>query len=208
MNFQWSPQYTNYFVEHCMQCRQDGTRCHTRPGSGKTTQGWTCSRCKTKKAMYSFNKSTSSSITVGSEEISEALQKLTGIVNVLVNKVDKLTGEVALLWGCVRDFIDDYKTEDVESPEDILLASDVEEWDASCIKLHNLKGVNSEALRCVMQWCLDKDMAQLRVKGQAEPKKMDANNPYELSNHEFWYGLGGPEKLAEMKLKHDYFQAT
>lgn len=158
--------------------------------------------------MCSFNKGTSASIAVGSKEILEVLQKLMSTVKILAAKVENLMGEVAFLWGCVGDFVDDYKTESIESPEDILSGSNVEEWDASCIKLHDLKGVNSEALRHVMQWRLDKDMAQLRVKRPAEPEKMDVNDPYELSNHEFWYGLRGVEKLEEMKLKHDYFQAT
>ncbi len=51
-------------------------------------------------------------------------------------------------------------------------------------------------------------MTQLRVKGPAEPEKMNVDDPYEVANCEFWYGLGGPEKMVEMKLKRDLFQAT
>ncbi len=59
-----------------------------------------------------------------------------------------------------------------------------------------------------MQWRLDEDMAQLRAKGPAKPKKMNVDDPYEVANREFRYGLGGPEKMAEMKLKWDLFQTT
>ncbi len=51
-------------------------------------------------------------------------------------------------------------------------------------------------------------MVQLRAKGPAEPEKMNMDDPYEVTNCEFWYGLGGPEKMVEMKLKRDLFQAT
>ncbi len=50
-------------------------------------------------------------------------------------------------------------------------------------------------------------MAQLRAKGPAEPEKMNVDDPYEVANCKFWYGLGGLEKMVEMKLKRDLFQA-
>ncbi|PBK72210.1 hypothetical protein ARMSODRAFT_1016182 [Armillaria solidipes] len=68
--------------------------------------------------------------------------------------------------------------------------------------------MNSEALQRMMQWHLDKDIVQLRAKGLVEPKKMNADNLYEVANHKFWYGLRGLDKMAEMKLKRDLFQAT
>ncbi len=37
---------------------------------------------------------------------------------------------------------------------------------------------------------------------------MNVDDPYEVANCEFRYGLGGPEKMAEMKLKWDLFQTT
>ncbi|PBK71391.1 hypothetical protein ARMSODRAFT_1017292 [Armillaria solidipes] len=162
----------------------------------------------TKKAACSFNKGNSASITISSEEVSEAIQKLMSTVDALINKVDQLTGEVTFLWSCVRDFIDNFDTEDIQSPEDILSVSNVDEWNMSQLELEDLKGVNSEALWRVMQWRLDKDMVQLRAQGLAEPEKMNADNTYKISNCEFWYGLGGEGKLGQMKLVQDYFQAT
>ncbi len=41
-----------------------------------------------------------------------------------------------------------------------------------------------------------------------ETEKLNASDPYKISNHEFWYGLRGLEMMAEMKVKQDYFQAT
>ncbi|KAK0437056.1 hypothetical protein EV421DRAFT_1978720 [Armillaria borealis] len=86
------------------------------------------------------------------------------------------------------------KSEEIDSPEDLI--SDMEEWQASCVELKDLEG-----------WRLDEDIVQLRVKGLAEPEKMNADDPYEVANCEFWYGLRGPEKMVEMKLKRDLFQA-
>lgn len=51
-------------------------------------------------------------------------------------------------------------------------------------------------------------MAQLWAQGMLETEKLNAANPYKISNCEFWYSLGGLEKIAEMKLKRDYFQTT
>ncbi|SJL16827.1 uncharacterized protein ARMOST_20356 [Armillaria ostoyae] len=187
--------------KYCIWCRQDRAKCFTHPGSMKTSQGHTCSCCKTKKAACSFNKGNSVSITVSSEEVSDALQKLMSTVNALVNKVDQLTGEVIFLQSCVRDFIDNFDTEDIQSPEDMLSVSNVEEWNVSCLKLEDLKGINSKALQRVMQWRLDKDMVQLQAQGPAEPKKMNTDDPYEISNCEFWYSIRGAGKLEEMKLQ-------
>lgn len=59
-----------------------------------------------------------------------------------------------------------------------------------------------------MQWRLDEDMAQLRAQGMLESEMLNAADPYEISNWEFWYGLRGLKMIAEMKVKQDYFQAT
>ncbi|SJL00829.1 uncharacterized protein ARMOST_04143 [Armillaria ostoyae] len=190
----------------CMCCHQDSAHCFARPASEKSIRGRTCSRCKTKKAACSFNKGTSSALAVGSEEVAELLQKLTHTVEILSNKVDVLTGQVISLGGRVDDLVDDFRSEAIDSPEELI--SDMEEWQASCTELKDLGSVNSEALQRVMAWWLDEDMVQLRAKGPAEPKKMNADDPCKVANREFWYGLGGPEKMAEMKLKRDLFQAT
>ncbi|KAK0449947.1 hypothetical protein EV421DRAFT_1732176 [Armillaria borealis] len=168
--------------KRCIHCHQDGAHCFAHLASKKSNHRRTCSCCKTKKATCSFNKGNSSMLTVGSEEVSELLEKLVHMVEVLSNKVDVLTGQVISLGGHVDDL-------------------------ASCVELKDLGSVNSKALWRVMAWQLDEDMAQLRVKGPAEPKKMNADDPYKVANHEFWYGLRGLEKIAEMKLKHDLFQA-
>ncbi len=55
---------------------------------------------------------------------------------------------------------------------------------------------------------LDEDMAQLRAKGPRSLSRWNVDDPYEVANRKFWYGLGGPDKMAEMKLKRDLFQAT
>ncbi len=189
-----------------MRCRQDSAHCFARSASEKSNRGHTCSHCKTKKAACSFNKGNSSTLAVGSEEVSEFLAKLVNMVEILMNKVDVLTGQVIDLQGHVDDLVDDFQSEDIDSPEELI--SDMEEWQASCMELKDLERVNSEALRQAMQWRLDEDMVQLRAKGLAEPKKMNVDDPYEVANRKFWYGLGGPEKMAEMKLKRDLFQAT
>ncbi len=123
-----------------------------------------------------------------------------------MNKVDILTGQVVDLRSCVDDLVDDFQSEEINSPEELI--SDMEEWQVSCMELKDLESVNSEALRRVMQWQLDENMVQLRTKGPVEPEKMNMDDPYKVANHKFWYGLGGPEKMAEMKLKRDLFQAT
>ncbi|SJL05230.1 uncharacterized protein ARMOST_08596 [Armillaria ostoyae] len=194
--------------KYCVQCHQDGARCFAHPGSAKTGQGQTCSHCKTKKAACSFNKGNSVSITVGSKEVSDAIQKLMSTVNALVNKVDQLANKIAFLQSHIGDFINNFDMEDIQSPKDLLSVSNVEEWNMLHLELEDLKGVNSEALWRVMQWRLDKDMAQLQAQGPAEPEMMNADNSYKISNHEFWYGLRGDGKLEQMKLVQDYFQAT
>ncbi|SJL05179.1 uncharacterized protein ARMOST_08547 [Armillaria ostoyae] len=157
----------------CMRCHQDSAHCFACPASETSICGRTCSRCKTKKATCSFNKGTSSALTVGSEEVAELLQKLAHTVETLSNKVDVLTGQVISLGGRVDDFC----SEAIDSPEELI--SDMEEWQASCAELKDLGSVNSEALRRVMAWRLDEDMAQLRAKGPAEPEKTNMDNPYE-----------------------------
>ncbi|SJL04334.1 uncharacterized protein ARMOST_07700 [Armillaria ostoyae] len=171
--------------KRCMRCCQDVAHCFACPASEKSIRRQTCLRCKAKKATCSVNKGTSSVLAVSSEVISEQLQKLVHTVETLSNKVDVLMGQaVSLMWTIW------------------LMISSI------------VRGVEGFG-KCELQgspegygvW-LDEDMAQLRVKGPVEPEKLNADNPYEVANHEFWYGLGGPEKMAEMKLKHDLFQAT
>ncbi|PBK67352.1 hypothetical protein ARMSODRAFT_1020832 [Armillaria solidipes] len=181
--------------KRCMHCHQDGAYCFTHPASEKSNCRRTCSQCKTKKAACSFNKGTSSALTVGSEEVSELLEKLANMVETLSNKVDILTGQVISLGGRVDDLVDDFRSEDIDSSEELI--SDMEEWQVSCVELKDLGSVNSKALQRVMAWQLDEDMVQLRAKGLAEPKKMNTDDPYKVANHEFWYGLRGPEKMLE-----------
>ncbi len=159
--------------EHCMRCRLDSARCFAKPASEKSNRGWTCSHCKVKKSACSFNKGTTLSLVISSEEISEVLQNLVATVTVLAGKVDSLTGKVASLRSRIGDLCDDYCTEDLESPSDFLSDSEPEGWKASCMELYDLEGVNSEALRRVMGFRLDRDMAQLRKGGLAEPEKVD-----------------------------------
>ncbi len=170
----------------------------------------TCSQCRIKKAACSLNKNIFSLVTVSSDEVSEALEKLTNMVTTLMNKVDHLTGEVTLLWGCIGDMCHDYNSgvDNPNSPEELMLEAGLAGWQASCTELKDLEGINSEALQQVMQWRLDEDMAQIQVQGMPEPEKLNAADPYEISNREFWYGLRGPKMMAEMKVKWDYFQAT
>ncbi len=193
-----------------MKCRFDGAHCYAKPASKRISCGRTCSHCKIKKAACSFNKGIFSSGTVGSEEVSEALEKLTNMVSLLVDKVDRLMGEVAILRGRVGDMCHNYNsgTKDPNSPEELMSEAGLEGWQASCVELKDLKGVNSKALWQVMQWRLDEDMAQLRVQGMPDSEKLNASDLYEISNCEFWYGLRGPEMMVEMKVKQDYFQAT
>ncbi len=68
-----------------------------------------------------------------------------------MSKVDNLTGQVVHLRSRVDDLVDDFQSEEIDSPEELI--SDMEEWQASCAELKDLEGVNSEALRRVMQWC-------------------------------------------------------
>ncbi|SJL12780.1 uncharacterized protein ARMOST_16211 [Armillaria ostoyae] len=184
----------------------NSAHCFVCPVSEKSNRGRTCSRCKAKKAACSFNKGTLSALAVGSEEVVELLQKLAHTVETLSNKVDILTGQVVSLGGHVDNLVDDFRLEAIDSPEELI--SNMEEWQVLCTELKDLGSVNSEALRRVMAWRLDEDMAQLRAKGLVEPEKMNTGDPYEVANREFWYGLGGPEKMVEMKLKRDLFQAT
>ncbi len=173
-----------------MRCCQDSAHCFAHLASEKSNRGRTCSRCKTKKAACSFNKGNSSALAVGSEEVSELLAKLVNTVETLMNKVDILTGQVVDLQSHVDDLVDDFQSEEIDSPEELI--SDMEKWQASCVELKDLEGVNSEALQWAMQWQLDEDMVQLRVKGLVELKKMNVDDLYEVANHKFWYGLGGP----------------
>ncbi len=138
------------------------------------------------------------------------LKKLTNMVSLLVDKVNHLTGKVAILRGHIGNMCHDYNssTEDPDSPEELMSEAGLEGWHASCAELQDLKGVNSEALWRVMQWRLDEDMAQLQAQGMPETEKLNASDLYEISNCKFWYGLRGPEMMAEMKVKRDYFQAT
>ncbi len=161
-----------------------------------------------KKSACSFNKGTTSLLTIGSNEVSEVLHNLVVTVTVLAGKVDSLTGEVASLWSCVGDLCDDYCTEDIELPRDLLLESDTEEWKASCAELHDLEGVNSEALWRVMGFQLDCDIAQLRKGWLLEPEEVDPQDPYEIANCQFWYGTGGPDMIEVMKVHRELFQGT
>lgn len=172
-----------------MCCHQDGAHCFACPASKKSNCGRTCLCCKTKKATCPFNKGNSSALAIGSEEISELLEKLVNTVETLSNKMDILTGQVVALGGHMDDLVDDFQSEEIDSPEELI--SDMEEWQASCMELKYLEGVNSEALQRVMQWRLDEDMVQLRAKGPVEPEKMNMGDLYKVANHKFWYDLGG-----------------
>ncbi|KAK0226910.1 hypothetical protein EDD85DRAFT_958134 [Armillaria nabsnona] len=110
--------------KHCMRCHLDGAKCFTNPASKKSNQGWTCSHCKIKKAVCSFNKGTSSALAISSKEISEVLHNLVATMAVLAGKVNNLTGKVASLWSQVGDLCDDFCTKDIKSPSDILLDSE------------------------------------------------------------------------------------
>ncbi|PBK60427.1 hypothetical protein ARMSODRAFT_1026471 [Armillaria solidipes] len=167
----------------CMHCHQDGAQYFACPASKKSNCGWTCSQCKTKKAACSFNKGNLSALAIGPKEVSELLQKLTDMVGTLANKVDVLTGQFIDLWSCMDDL------------------------QALCVELKNLEGMNSEALQKVMQWWLDKDIAQLKAKRPVEHKKINTDSLYKVANHKFWYGLRGPDKMVERKLKWNLFQA-
>ncbi len=90
-------------------------------------------------------------------------------MTVLAGKVDSLTGEVASLRSRVGDLCDDYRIEDLESPSDFLSDSEPEGWKVLCVELHDLEGVNSEALQWVMGFQLDRDIVQLRKGGLLEP---------------------------------------
>ncbi len=164
--------------------------------------------CKIKKSACSFNKGTTSSLVVGSDEISEVLHNLVATVTILAGKVDSLTDEVASLQSHVGGLCDDYCTKDLESPSDFLSDSELEGWKASCAELHDLEGVNSEVLRQVMGFQLDCDVAQLRKGGLLEPEKVDPQDPYEIANHQFWYGTSGLEMIEIMKVRRALFQAT
>ncbi|KAK0421504.1 hypothetical protein EV421DRAFT_1917343, partial [Armillaria borealis] len=150
--------------KRCMRCHQDLAHCFACPASEK-----------------SIRRRTLSALTVGSEEILELLEKLAHMVETLSNKVDILTGQVVSLGGCIDDLVDNFQSEEIDSPEELI--SDMEEWQASCMELKDLGSVNSEALWRVMGWWLDEDMAQLRAKGLVEPKKMNVDDPYKVANH-------------------------
>ncbi len=128
-----------------MCCRQDSAHCFAHPASKKSSHRCTCSHCKTKKAACSFNKGNSSALAIGSKEVLELLAKLVNTVEILMNKVDILTGQVVNLRSCVDDLVDDFQSEEIDSPEELI--SNMEEWQASCVELKDLEGVNSEALR-------------------------------------------------------------
>ncbi len=93
-------------------------------------------------------------------------------------------------------------------PSDFLLDSEPEEWKVSCAELHDLEGVNSEALQRVMGFQLDCDIMQLRKGGLLEPEKVDPQDSYEIANRQFWYGTSGPEMIKIMKVQRTLFQAT
>ncbi len=192
--------------EHCMQCHLDSAKCFVKPASKKSNQGWTCSHCKIKKSACSFNKGTTSSLAIGSNEVSEVLHNLVATVTVLAGKVNSLTGEVAFLWSHVGNLCDNYCMEDIESPRDLLSESNTEEWKMSCAELHNLKSVNTEALWQVMGFHLDCDMVQLRKGRLLELKEVDPKDPYKIANHQFWYDTRGPEMIEVMKVCHELFQ--
>ncbi|PBK73754.1 hypothetical protein ARMSODRAFT_972136 [Armillaria solidipes] len=135
--------------KRCMRCCQDGAHCFACPASETSIHGWTCSQCKAKKAACSFNKGTLSVLAVSSEEILELLQKLANTIGALSNKMDVLIGQVISLRGHVDDLVDDFRSEDINSPEELI--SDLEEWQISCTELGDLKGVNSKALWRAMQ---------------------------------------------------------
>ncbi len=190
-----------------MRCQLDNAKCFAKLASEKSNQGQTYSHCKIKKSACSFNKGTTSSLIVGSDEISEVLHNLVATVTILARKVDSLTGEVASLQSLIGDLCDDYCTEDLESPSDFLSDSEPEGWKALCAELHDLEGVNSEALRRVMGFQLDRNITQLRKGGLLEPEKMDPQDLYEIANCQFWYGTGGLEMIEVMKVQHALFQA-
>ncbi|PBK71787.1 hypothetical protein ARMSODRAFT_973361 [Armillaria solidipes] len=130
--------------KHCMWCRLDGVQCFACPASKKSAWGHTCSHYRTKKAMCSFNKGMSSTMAVCSEEVLEVLEKLTCTVETLTNKVDVLTGQVVNLWSHVDDLVNDFQSKEINSLEELI--SNMEEWQASCMELKDLEGVNSETL--------------------------------------------------------------
>ncbi len=165
-----------------MRCWLDSAQCFAKLASEKSNRGRTCSCCKIKKSACSFNKGTTSSLVVGSDEILEVLHNLVATVTVLAGKVDSLTGEVVSLQSRIGDLCDDYRTEDLESPSDFLSDSEPEGWKVSCAELQDLEGVNSEVLRRVMGFRLDRDMAQLRKGGPLEPKKVNPEDPYKIAN--------------------------
>ncbi len=190
-----------------MWCRLDGAKCFAKPASKKSNRGRTCSCCKVKKSACSFNKGTTSSLAVSSNEISEVLQNLVATMTILAGKVDSLTGEVASLWSRVGDLCHDYCTEDLESPSDFLSDSEPEGWKALCAELHDLERVNSKALQWVMGFWLDHDVTQLRKVGLLEPEKVDPQDLYEIANCQFWYGTSSPEMIEIMKVQCALFQA-
>ncbi len=156
--------------------------------------------CKIKKSTCSFNKRTTSLLIVGSNEIFKVLCNLVATVTVLAGKVDSLISEVASLQSRIGDLCDDYHTKNLESPFDFLSDSEPEGWEASCAELHNLEGVNSEALQRVMGFWLDRDIVQLRKGGLLEPEKVDPQDLYEITNHQFWYSTSSPEIIEIMKV--------
>lgn len=87
-------------------------------------------------------------VVIGSDEISEALQKLANTISTLVDKIDYLTGEVVILWGCMGDICHNYnsRVKDPDLPGELMLEASLEGWQASCTELENLKGMNSEVL--------------------------------------------------------------
>ncbi len=84
---------------------------------------------------------------------------------VLAGKVNNLMGQVASLWCHIGNLYDDICTEDIESPLDILLDSEMEAWKVSCAEFHDLEGVNSEALWWVMGFRLDCEHSTAETRG-------------------------------------------
>ncbi len=59
-----------------------------------------------------------------------------------------------------------------------------------------------------MGFWLDHNIVQLRKGGLLEPEKVDPQDLYEITNHQFWYGTGGLEMIEIMKVRCALFQVT
>ncbi|PBK72209.1 hypothetical protein ARMSODRAFT_1016181 [Armillaria solidipes] len=75
--------------------------------------------------MTGLQKGNSSALTISSEKVLEVLQKLVYTVKTLANKMTVLTGQVVDLWSCVNDLVVDFRSEEINSPEELI--SDMEE---------------------------------------------------------------------------------